>query len=219
MDKKGKSNKIVTTLGVANTFLLSLSTLPVAAGPPKKSDGDAQLVQRRAVVSQIKLQAEQISITQSGDILTLSIRGKPGRHVGVFMGTSSSRRSLKLAANTHTIIGRNGTARLTINLKTLGSRKFIANLVTADDMLFSKGVMETEAVEVEVTDKARLAGHNIDDLLMEDDSTYAVGCGLGGAGAGISFADRGGIVETSYLKRIEDQSATSGQLFSDSDSE
>ena len=177
--------KLMITIGVTNTVLLSLSVAPPADAKDLRQRG-----RRPAQKQKVTVGDEQVIVRQKGNMLFVTVHGTPGHYVGIFYSLLAKRRSdFKLVPKKVARIGKDGRTSLKMNVSSIKAKKFFLGLGVAQDKAFEQMESETEVVEVHLRPSAaaRIAGFEQLEVQNKPSITRtrsAYGKGAGGKGGG-----------------------------------
>ena len=178
------TKKLMITIGVTNTVLLSMTAAPPAEAKDSRYKG-----KRPAKKQKVTVGDEQVIVRQRGNMLYVTVHGAPGRYVGIFYSQIARKRSdFKLVPNKVARIGKDGRTKLKMNVTSIRAKKFYLGLGVAKDRAFENLDSETEVVEVNVSPAAtaRIAGFDKLEALNKPSITRTryVACKGGGGGKG-----------------------------------
>ena len=183
------TKKLMITIGVTNTVLLSMSSAPPAEARDTRYKG-----KRPAKKQKVTVGDEQVIVRQRGNMLYVTVHGKPGHYVGIFYSLTARKRSeFKLVPKKVARIGKDGRTKLKMNVSSIRAKKFFLGLGVARDKGFEGMESETEVVEVNLrpSTAARIAG--FEQLEMQNKPSVtrtraAYSKGGGGKGGGLGGA-------------------------------
>ena len=152
-DVLGILGKAGTSLSSANLIFLSLRTHSLDNAALDRADWEAQVrppqVKPRPPVKSAKpLEPEKVLISGSGSTLVFKISGRPGRHCAVAFSRTNAPEHYKPFPRSRSVIARNRTVIIKLNVKNLPDQKAFFRIVTGATRSFSRGIRGTRAFEV-----------------------------------------------------------------------
>ncbi len=168
--------KLLISVGVTNTVILSLTALPLDTDEAWATEKNIGKIPQQIKREQ-RLQSESVTARAVGNILYVTVRGKPDRYVvGVWSRTANAK-SLQFVAGTKRKINKSGFVKFIVDLSKFGTNNYYIAVKVADNANFTKDVTITDIVEVDIADRKvpriASAGGSIDRVIATG-NTYPI---------------------------------------------
>jgi hypothetical protein len=138
--------KTGAALGAGTFFFLSLKTVRLADAAEDSPQGQTPLHE-----------TEKVMIGGAGSALTVKVSGAPGRYCGLSYATTDAQDHYRAVPKARGIIGKDGTATVTLNVKDLPNGRVYLRIVTGRTSGFDEDIAGTEAFVVNIS-KGQIEG-------------------------------------------------------------
>jgi hypothetical protein len=137
----------LASIYAANTLLFTVATAPVAAAADKAGTA---VPPRKPIRAKAQAAREEVSARADGLKVTITVTGKPGRHVALLHAAPGAR-EYKVFPGTRRVIGPSGVVRITADMAAFLGKNVTVKVATARSASFSTDVRETEGISAAFT--------------------------------------------------------------------